>query len=504
MTALPRVGVIGFMHEVNALAERVTLEEGWEASAAPGGLVAAWEAGPAIERLRALRPVEIVELPVWEFGASGPLRDDAFAALLDGWTRSLAAAGPLDGVLVLGHGAGRTLADTDPDATFLRLVRRHAGPAPVVAVLDFHANVSPAMCELIDVPVAYRTNPHVDIRERLEEAAEQLHRLLGAPGTVRALCKLPMVLPQIAQLTAADEPLGMVVAAGQAGCRAPIRNVSVFGGFSLGDVPDAGVSVCVTADAGHGDEAAALAAQLAGLAWRLRDRYRVAATPVDAAVQRARRAAAGEEPSVILADTADNPGGGAPGNTTFLLAALHGAGVDGVVMGLQCDPGVVAAAWAAGEGARVHVEFNAGSTAPLATPFAAEATVLRLVDDVIVPTRGVYRGATRWPGRACALEIGGIRIGVSERKVQCADDDTLRHVGLDPAAARVVVVKSRGHFRAGFDHLFTPEQIVEVGAPGVATPDLAAVEWQHLPRPVFPLDTMDAWQPVVQRWGGRG
>ncbi|MEZ5274660.1 MAG: M81 family metallopeptidase [Ilumatobacteraceae bacterium] len=147
-----------------------------------------------------------------------------------------------------------------------------------------------------------------------------------------------MVLPQIAQLTAADEPLGMVVAAGQAGCRAPIRNVSVFGGFSLGDVPDAGVSVCVTADAGHGDEAAALAAQLAGLAWRLRDRYRVAATPVDAAVQRARRAAAGEEPSVILADTADNPGGGAPGNTTFLLAALHGAGVDGVVMGLQCDP----------------------------------------------------------------------------------------------------------------------------------------------------------------------
>ncbi|MEZ5274659.1 MAG: MlrC C-terminal domain-containing protein [Ilumatobacteraceae bacterium] len=150
------------------------------------------------------------------------------------------------------------------------------------------------------------------------------------------------------------------------------------------------------------------------------------------------------------------------------------------------------------------MEFNAGSTAPLATPFAAEATVLRLVDDVIVPTRGVYRGATRWPGRACALEIGGIRIGVSERKVQCADDDTLRHVGLDPAAARVVVVKSRGHFRAGFDHLFTPEQIVEVGAPGVATPDLAAVEWQHLPRPVFPLDTMDAWQPVVQRWGGRG
>jgi microcystin degradation protein MlrC len=83
---------------------------------------------------------------------------------------------------------------------------------------------------------------------------------------------------------------------------------------------------------------------------------------------------------------------------------------------------------------------------------------------------------------------------VSSRALQCADDDTLRHCGLDPATANVVVVKSRGHFRAGFDHLFTDDRIVEVGAPGVATPELHTLPWRHLPRPVFPLDEVE-WQP---------
>jgi microcystin degradation protein MlrC len=188
---------------------------------------------------------------------------------------------------------------------------------------------------------------------------------------------------------------------------------------------------------------------------------------------------------------ADNPGGGAPGTSTFVLRALLDAGVTGVVMGLQCDPAVVDAAWASGVGADVEVTFNAGSDRPLAEPCTVSATVLSLRDEPLQPTRGVYAGSTRHPGRSCALRLGGIEIGVSSHAVQCADDDTLRHVGLDPTAARVVVVKSRGHFRAGFDHLFTDEQIIEVGAPGVATPELHTLPWQHLPRPVFPLDDVD-------------
>ena len=82
--------------------------------------------------------------------------------------------------------------------------------------------------------------------------------------------------------------------------------------------------------------------------------------------------------------------------------------------------------------------------------------------------------------------------------MQCADDDTLRHVGLDPSTAKVVVVKSRGHFRAGFDHLFADDQIIEVGTPGVAPADIDHVPTSHLRRPAWPFDDIADWQPHAE------
>lgn len=502
----PRVAVTGYMHEVNALAEPVTLASGRRLRSDVDATTATGEVGPAVGRLRELRDVEIIGLPVWELGASGPLLDADFDVLVDEIAAGLRGAAPLDGVLVLGHGAGRTVGDLDADATFLGAVRDAVGPGvPVVVVLDFHANVSVEMCELADVLVGYRTNPHVDIEERSVEAAEQLHRLLAGGRTVVARCKPPLVLPQLAQNTTPGEPLGDVREAAEHAIGGPIRNVSVFGGFSLADVPDCGLTITVTADDDAGDAALAVATRLGTLAWEARPRYRTRLTPLADAVRIASDAALGTRPPVILADTADNPGGGAPGNTTFVLRALLEAGVDGVVMGLQCDPGVVDAAWAAGEGARLRVEFNAGSTRPLALPLAVDATVLGLVDTRLVPTRGVYRNMERHPGRCCALDLGGVHIAVSSRAVQCADDDTLRHVGLDPAAARVVVVKSRGHFRAGFSHLFADDCIIEVDAPGLAPAVLDGVDSERLPRPVFPLDPDVTWMPhaTLHRSSGR-
>lgn len=511
-----RVGITGYAHEVNGFADAVTRRHGIDASHHPGGLAATWEAGPAVARLRERfgREIEIVELPVWEFGASGPLVDDDFRTIVGEVVGAIGAAttdAALDALIVLGHGAGRTTDDLDADGTFLAAVRAAAGAdAVIVVVLDFHANLSDRMCDAVDAVVGYRTNPHVDIADRVAEAADHVHRLLGGTPSVIVSHRLPMVLPQIAQLTSGDEPLGQIVELGQSRCVAPVRNVSVFGGFSLADVPDSGVSVAVTVDAGGETVACELVRELTRALWDRRTRYRLHATPLDASTEVAAAASTGARSPVLLADVADNPGGGAPANSTFVLRALADAGVSGVVMGLQCDPAVVDLAWQAGVGAQLEVTFNAGSARELAVPFTANATVVALVDEPLCPTRGVYAGSTRHPGRCCALRIGGIEIGVSSHAVQCADDDTLRHVGLDPAAASVVVVKSRGHFRAGFDHLFSPEQIVEVGAPGVATPELQTLTWQWLPRPVFPLDEIDvaaarAATPTVHRRGaGRG
>src|SRR5262249_50618678 len=107
-----------------------------------------------------------------------------------------------------------------------------------------------------------------------------------------------------------------------------------------------------------------------------------------------------------------------------------------------------------------------------------------------------------WAGRAldvgpsAALDLGGVTVVVTTQRKQCADPVFFEMLGLDVAAARVVVVKSRGHFRAGFTRLFAPEQIVEVDAPGLTSPILGNFKFQNLPRPVYPLDQHTSWAGV--------
>jgi microcystin degradation protein MlrC len=512
-----RVAIVGYAHEANALAAPLDRTNVTEIGELPGGALAFWEVLPFVERLRDLRDVELVPGPVYVAPAGGPMRHGDFTVMADAIDRALAEAEPLDACAFFGHGAGVTTEDHDPDGTLLTRARRRLGPhVPLVVVLDFHANVTAAMCAASDVLVGYRTNPHVDIGDRAVEAAEHVHELLDGRRTVRAWCPLPLALPQIALLTDPAEPLGIVVAEAEGALVAPIRNVSVFGGFALSDVAGAGTSIVVTADCDgdpEGDLAAELAERLAARTWSLRHDFRVRTTAIADAVAAALAAARGERAPLVLADVADNPGGGAPGTTTFVLAALDaalnrggltaaGGSVDerAVVLGLQCDPAVVRQAQLAGVGATIEVTFNAGSTDPLATPFTATATVLHLASGTFVPSHGIYTGARRNPGDVCALRIGALRVGVCSRAIQTAEPEAFEHVGLDPTSAAVIVVKSRGHFRAGFAHLPACADVIEVGAPGVATAAIDTVAWAHLTRPSFPLDPDTTFQPRADRF----
>ena len=101
-----------------------------------------------------------------------------------------------------------------------------------------------------------------------------------------------------------------------------------------------------------------------------------------------------------------------------------------------------------------------------------------------VGRRGIFAGSTVDLGLSAALDIGGITVIVVSRRTQCADPVFFEMFGLDIAAARVVVVKSRGHFRGGFDEFFRHDQVIEVDAPGLTSPVLSRFEWRNLPRPV--------------------
>ena len=198
---------------------------------------------------------------------------------------------------------------------------------------------------------------------------------------------------------------------------------------------------------------------------------------------------------IILADVADNPGGGARGNTTFLLKALKEANVQGVVFGVFNDAALAAEAHKLGEGATFTAHFNTKETHEFSKPFSCEAKVLKLTDGTYIGRRGVIKGVSADMGPSALLDLGGIRLVVITLRCQCMDPMQLESFGIDIAQARTVVVKSRGHFRGGFDEFFAPEQIYEVDCPGLTSPVMANFNWSKLPRPAYPLDEHTTWTP---------
>jgi len=107
-------------------------------------------------------------------------------------------------------------------------------------------------------------------------------------------------------------------------------------------------------------------------------------------------------------------------------------------------------------------------------------------------------GTTVDIGPSVVLDLGGVTVICISKRQQCRSSDFVSAFGIDPSACRSIVVKSRGHFRAGFQHLFPPERILEVDVPGLTSPNLVNFNWRYLPRPVFPMDQEATWSRETQ------
>ena len=508
----PRVALLGFSIECNRFAP-VAYEADFRARTLLGGDI-------MLANARSPAPMMLGEMPgfVADMDAAGPwqpkpgllamaepngpVSQEFFGRMLAQWESDLRAAGPLDGVYCVLHGAGLTGDDHDPEGTLLALVRRVVGDqVPVVATYDLHANVSAANVDLVNAYIGYRTNPHLDMRERGAEAAQTLRLLMGGTRTCLARVRLPIVPPTVTMLTGQDahaRPYGELIDLGQRRMHEPpysgrVLNVSVMGGFAYADTPFNGLTAVVTAL----DQAAAdhLAREIAEAGWARRARFRPVLTSLADATARAK---ATEDPSLhplIFADVGDNPGGGGRGNTMAIIEAFLAAGVRDGLVGVIHDPALAAEAHINGLGASLTARFNRDLADEFSKPFTATATVTGLRDQPIRGRRGIYARNTLDLGLSAALTIGGLTIVVISNRVQCADPVFFEMFGLDIAAARVVVVKSRGHFRGGFDEFFRHEDVVEVDAPGLTSPVLARFNWRHMPRPVLPIDESATWAP---------
>ena len=501
----PRVALLGFSIECNKFAPPATKAHFLARTYVEGDAIATEARSPNptmlpetpgfVAAMDASGPWTPVGIALAMTEPNGPVEHAFFVELLDTIRRRLGAALPVDAVYICSHGAGLTTEEDDPDGVLFEMVRRIVGPGvPIAATLDLHANVSERMVQTIDAFIGYRTNPHLDMRERGAEAAAAVREMLAGLKPQRVFVRLPIVPPTVTMLTAAG-PYAEMIDFGQRRMSPEILNVSVMGGFAFADTAKNGLTVVVTARCDH-RAAESLAREIAELGWANRERFYPRLTSLDEAVTKA--LTVGRDPSLpalAFADVADNPGGGGRGNTTFLLRAFHEAGVTGALLGVFFDPDLAAEAHRQGLSASFEARFNRSENTKFSEPYAAPATVFALTDGDCVGRRGIYAGLRLELGPCAGLQVGGVTVVVISHRVQCADPVFFEMMGLDIGRARSVVVKSRGHFRGGYDEFFGPSQIVEVDLPGLTSPMLNRFEWTRLPRPVIPLDDNVEWPP---------
>jgi microcystin degradation protein MlrC len=483
-----RIAVGGFLHESHSFAPRATRYEdflqpgGLPPFTAGDGLVPAMRprSVPLAGAIAVAEAMDVTLVPLaWAFAnPAGPVEDEAFeriAARICAPLSEALDAGPLDGVYLDLHGAAVVDSFPDAESELLRRVRAIVGAdMPLTISLDPHANLTEAMVRLSDAVVPFRTYPHVDMKE----AGAQAMRLLldriarGSPWH-RAFRRLDFWIPLGSQCTLMA-PMQTVMAerASLAGTMRAVELAFCFG-FPYADFDGCGAAIAAFADTAA--EADAAADALLEYVNAQESRFLQETLPSAQAVAEARQLAAKAARPVVLADTQDNPGGGGHGDTTELLAELVRQGAKGAVVCLINDAESAAVCAAAGVGGQVELSLGGKSDG---MPFACSARVERLTDGVFTLTGPMGAGNPGNIGPTALIDVDGVRVIVSSRKMQALDQAILRHVGIEPASCPIIALKSSVHFRADFGPI--AERVIVAIAPGPVVADPAVLNFRHV------------------------
>lgn len=405
---------------------------------------------------------------------------DAYERIAAGLLEELGQVERPDALYLDLHGAMVTEHLDDGEGELLQRIRRLVGPRlPIVVSLDYHANVTPAMIDAADALIGYRTYPHVDMAETGRRSAGFLERILRrGDAPVKAYRQLDFLIPLAAQCTLIEPPIKLFdrLAALELESDAVL---TFAGGFPAADIADCGPSAF-----GFGFDAR-VQAGVDGLARAIADaegEFQAEFLSPDEGVRRAIQHSRPGGPPVVLADTQDNPGAGANGDTVGLLEALLRQRAEGAVVGLLIDPASARQAHEAGVGS--EREFSLGAISGLAghTPCVGRFTVERIGDGEFVGSGPFYRGSKMRLGPMALLRRGGVSVVLASKKVQAADQAMFRCLGVEPARQAILGLKSSVHFRADFGPIAS--DVLVVAAPGPMPADPAVLAWTKLRRGV--------------------
>jgi microcystin degradation protein MlrC len=480
----------GIMHETHTFSAEPTPEERWEI--AEGDQCWAYAGtnhslGGVIDGCRA-DGIDLVPTFFANATASGPVDRDTFERFMAKLTDQVANALPADGVVLTLHGAMVAESIPDGEVEIVRRVRRIVGTEmPIAVTLDLHANTSPDLVELATIIVGYDTYPHVDINARAQEAVSLLAQTVR--GKIRPTMGFasPPLMPVPQAMNTSVHPFstlfsGVFAIESSGGA----LSITLAGGFAYADTLHAGMSVIAITD---GDQAAAdrIAGEIAQQAWNLRHDMVIANVPPAEAVT---QAISWPEGPVVLVDVGDNIGGGTPGDGTVILDELLKQEATGAVV-VIADPDAVRKAHDAGIGAEVSLIVGARVDRLHGNPVPITGTVRYAGEGSWVHEGPENAGVPVHNGPTAIVEVAGNLVVLESVKTAPGDLQQLKSIGIDPAAQHILVVKAAIRWRGGY--LPITKHHIDVDTPGLGSVNLANFDFQHVRRPLFPLDLDTTW-----------
>jgi len=442
----------------------------------PGALDAIREAG-----------AEAVPLLATMAMASGTVERKSFDILMGEIEQRLKTAGAVDGVFLALHGAMIIEDEPDAEAEIVRRVRAVVGPGiPITVSLDLHGHITQAMIQPGVAYIGYREFPHIDMYETGYRAAKLLIDWLnGKVKPVMALSKRHMVFSPDSARTGVP-PLGDIVAEGRAmEARGEVLHVSLFPVQPWIDTPDLGFAALVCAQS---QQAAQTAADtLAKMAWDRRAEFEPQVTPLEEII----RIGLTEPGLTAASDAGDTPSGGGAADSTAVLTALLRAGADQaerITICTICDAEAAAQAAKAGVGKTVTLQVG-HKRSGLGDPLTVTGKVKVISDGTYVLEGPGGNGMAGEMGLTVVLAIGAIRLNI--RSIPHFEWDLGIHksVGLDPARAALVFVRSPAHFRASYAPI--ADRIFLADTPGPTCLNMRRIPYTKVTRPFYPLDLVN-------------
>jgi microcystin degradation protein MlrC len=421
---------------------------------------------------------------------SRPVAREAYQHMTDRIAEAVAKG--CDAALLDLHGAMVTETTEDGEGTLLERVRRIAPDLPIAVALDLHTNLTEAMVANATALVGYKTYPHVDMYEAGRHAGTiVLDALAGRVKPVMAWGQVPLLSQTLMQGTD-DEPMKGLQEDARRAETDGVLAATVFGGFPLADIKDAGTSVVVVAD-GDRTKAERVRDRLLDRAWAGREAFIYRHQDLALTVQRAKALADGP---IVLLDHADNCASGGTQDVMAVIAEAMRQGLENVAVAAVWDPGAVEAMHKTGVGKEVTLQLGGKMDMPAiglkAKPLEVTGRIKALTDGEFTVTGPMATGVTVHMGPTAVLDTGRMEIVVVSHHHEPFDTGVFTSVGIDPVKKRYLLLKSRIHWRAGFKPL--ARHVLTLDGVGVTTSDNGRLSFKKVRRPIYPLDRINDWR----------